>query len=87
MVHPSSSDGSLGTHCLSRLDTQTALQDGVDCWLLLVSVLVLVCRDVGYRGYWFFPWLESKSPADKQAVIDKTIKLMADGVMSPPVGA
>jgi hypothetical protein len=44
------------------------------------------CRDVGYRGFWFFPWLESKSPEQQQAVVAKTLKLMADGTMSPPVG-
>jgi hypothetical protein len=44
------------------------------------------CRDVGYRGFWFFPWLESKSQQERQAVVAKTLKLMADGTMSPPVG-
>ncbi|KAF6263151.1 hypothetical protein COO60DRAFT_1293128 [Scenedesmus sp. NREL 46B-D3] len=43
-------------------------------------------RDVSYRGFWFFPWLESKSQQEQQAVVAKTLKLMADGTMSPPVG-
>jgi hypothetical protein len=58
-------------------------------WMTAASYKTLLrygCRDVGYRGFWFFPWLESKSQQEQQAVVAKTLKLMADGTMSPPVG-
>jgi len=41
---------------------------------------------VSYRGFWFSKWLNAKPAADRKAVIDKTLKLMADGVLAPEVG-
>lgn len=48
--------------------------------------LCTTCRDVAYRGFWFFPWLFAKPEPERQAVIQKTLKLMEDKVMDPPIG-
>lgn len=50
-------------------------------------MLPTAVRDVAYRGFWFFPWLEAKTPKDRAAVVQKTLKLMGEGIMTPPVGA
>lgn len=49
---------------------------GVDC----------LFRDVSYRGFWFFPWMFGKPEAERQAVIQKTLKLMEEKVLDPPIG-
>jgi NADPH:quinone reductase-like Zn-dependent oxidoreductase len=43
-------------------------------------------RDVAYRGFWLVPWLEAKPASEQRAVVEKTVKLLADKVMDPPVG-
>lgn len=44
------------------------------------------CRDVSYRGFWFVPWLFGKPEAERQAVIQKTLQLMQEKVLDPPIG-
>lgn len=63
------------------------------CWssqhhmpMLWLRLLMSATRDVAYRGFWLVPWLDSKSPQDQQAVVQKTLDLMAQGIMSPPIG-
>lgn len=71
-----------------------AVRDGGSVWLygLMGGVtfigdgLSLLFRDVAYRGFWLVPWLASKTPAERQAVYDETLKLMADGTLAPAVG-
>eukprot|EP00878_Enallax_costatus_P001707 GHUV01001862.1.p1 GENE.GHUV01001862.1~~GHUV01001862.1.p1 ORF type:complete len:339 (+),score=112.89 GHUV01001862.1:212-1228(+) len=71
-----------------------AVRDGGSVWLyglmegltFIGSGVDCLFRDVAYRGFWFFPWLESKSPQDRKAVVQKTLQLMGEGIMSPPVG-
>lgn len=54
--------------------------------LCLPPLPLLVCRDVSYRGFWLVPWLFAKPEAERQAVVQKTLKLMEDKVMDPPIG-
>lgn len=77
-------------HCEGRDVAATGWKDKIISTILyyatLAPIVVCRCRDVGYRGFWFFPWLESKSQEQQQAVVAKTLRLMADGTMAPPVG-
>jgi hypothetical protein len=41
---------------------------------------------VAYRGFWFVPWLFGKPEAERQAIIQKTLQLMLDKVLDPPIG-
>lgn len=52
------------------------------------SIADCVCthRDVSYRGFWFAPWLFGKPEAERQAVIQKTLQLMEQKVLDPPIG-
>eukprot|EP00775_Hariotina_reticulata_P004253 gene4253-4504_t len=43
-------------------------------------------RHVSYKGFWFSKWLYAKPIVDRKAVIDKTLRLMADGVLAPEIG-
>jgi NADPH:quinone reductase-like Zn-dependent oxidoreductase len=54
--------------------------------LLLGCCNVHLRRDVAYRGFWLVPWLEAKPASEQRAVVEKTVKLLADKVMDPPVG-
>jgi NADPH:quinone reductase-like Zn-dependent oxidoreductase len=72
-----------------------ATRDGGSVWLYGLmegltftgSAVDSLFRDVAYRGFWFFPWLESKSPQEQKAVVQKTLQLMAEGIMDPPIGS
>jgi NADPH:quinone reductase-like Zn-dependent oxidoreductase len=58
------------------MDGLTITGSGVDC----------LFRDVAYRGFWFVPWLFGKPEAERQAIIQKTLQLMLDKVLDPPIG-
>lgn len=80
-----------GSFCTHNL---TLFHNPVDCTAdskagevaELLPLLGVTFRDVSYRGFWFFPWLESKSPQEKKSVVQKTLQLMAEGIMDPPIG-
>lgn len=47
---------------------------------------MFACRDIQYRGFWLVPWLESKQPEERAAVVQRTLDLMEDGTLAPAIG-
>ena len=60
------------------------LLSGLDC---AVPASELVFRDIAVRGYWFTPWFERASAAERAAVYDALGQRVVDGTLSVDIEA